>query len=319
MAEQKPAARKKTTKRGPTKAASLKALGLTQEDLDALKQLKEIRDFQEGDQARQEELIAAEVVGRRTGVAAARLVDEPSEELITEARQAVADDPEWSAAAPQAIGQDATPVSTEPVFFMRNLRGVEVAFRLSRQEDTRKRTTLKPRGQRGDMQKLEAADLKDAELRTQVAYNLVEIIPEGEALAAIEKQAINSSAQGARPLVDMLRGPQGKPYEDPNPVKADEIPFEQQGVVVARLEPQENSPTGELASRGRGIDWQKARQIGGNPAIIQDGFAEQPQAPADPQQAAMAADAIARKRGLHGPSAAGLSGVKVTTAPVERN
>lgn len=311
MAEQKPAARKKVTKRGPTKAASLKALGLTQEDLDAIKELKKIREVQAEEGGHQKDLVEAELRGRETAKAAV--------EEIQEARNAVTDDPEWSAAAPQAVGQDATPVSSEPVFFMRNLRGVEVAFRLSRQEDSRKRTTLKPRGQRGDMQKLEAADLKDAELRTQVAYNLVEIIPEGEALAAIEKQAINSSAQGARPLVDMLRGPLGERYEDPNPVKADEIPFEQQGTVVAHLNPQENSPTGELPSKGRGIDWQQARQIGGNPAIIQDGFAQQAPPSQDPNQAAMAADAVARQKGRQGPSAAGLSGVKVTVDPVQKS
>src|SRR4051812_32863140 len=44
--QKKPAAptRKKTTKRGPTKAAALKALGLTQEDLNTLKTLAELRE-----------------------------------------------------------------------------------------------------------------------------------------------------------------------------------------------------------------------------------------------------------------------------------
>lgn len=281
--------RKTAAKRGPTKAQALKTLGLTQEDLDAIKELKELRERP----AQQEDLRIGE-----------------SEE-VAEARQEV--QLEQSAAAPQVEGSHAYQEQTqehEPEWYVRNIRGVEFRFRLSRQEG-KKSTTLKGRGQRGDLVKLEAADLNDPELRTQVAYNCVEIIPEGEALAIIEKQAINAQAPGARPIEDMLRNSKGERMGD-NPVQVEES-YEKQGVVVAHLNPQENSPTGELPSRGRGIDWDRARagtsavqpvQKGiGEPGIVKDG---------NPNQAAMAADAVARRKGLQGPSAAGLGGMKVT-------
>lgn len=301
---------KKPAKRGPTKAAALKALGLTQEDLDNLKALKELRT--EVNEAQRE-------VERKDVQVSVALT--PEAEEVTEGRKNFPD--EWSAAAPQAVGQDATPTNTEPVFYMRNLRGVEVSFRLTRQEDTRKRTTLKPRGQRGDMQKLNPEDLKDSELRTQVAYQLIEIIPEGEALSAIDKQAYNASQPGVRPLEAMLVNSKGERPDGGMTVKTDDLPFEQQGITVARLNPQDNSPTGELPSRGRGIDWEKARNIGGNPAIISDGFADagqQSTEAVDPRAAAVARDAVARRRGgeRSGPSRGGLEGMKVTVDPVQK-
>jgi hypothetical protein len=295
--------RKTTAKRGPTKAQALKALGLTQEDLEVLHELKEIRAHEHQEPQRLHE------------------AEEVSEARAQAARE---NDQEQSAAAPQAVGQDHTPDNADPVWYMRNLRGVEIAFRLSRQESGRKRTTLKPRGQRGDMQKLEKEDLNDAELRTQVAYQLVEIIPEGEAMAAIEKQAINAQQPGYRPIESMLVNAKGETMvrEGHEVVQADAIPFEQQGTVVARLSPQQNSDsTGDVPTRGRGIDWQQARQglvqstpvekgIG-TPGIISDGFAVSD----NDQRAAMARDAVARQHlgeEVSGPSAAGMRGMKVT-------
>lgn len=338
--------RKTTAKRGPTKAAALKTLGLTQEDLDAIKELKEFRELHEKTVAQQEskqEQLAAETgappkaveehgMGAldprteeqqlRDEIARLRAEREDGQSSLSEDRQLM--NLGWSAAAPQA---DTRPDPTTgeahaPVFYARNLRGVEVRFRLTRQNvQGSKPTLLKPRGSRGDMFRLEAGDLQDAELRTQVAYQLIEIIPEGEALNSINKQAINASEPGARAIHQMLTNEKGdKMLTETNTevVKTDALPFEQQGVTVARLNPQENSPTGELPSRGKGIDWAAARNVDpvqkgvGQGPIIHDGYAD--------ETAALAArDAAARAKNLDGPKAGGLGGMKVTVAETEKS
>jgi hypothetical protein len=311
---------RKPAKRGPTKAAALKSLGLTQEDLDAIRELKELREKvvaqREAVDAHDAE-VAVEAVEPRDDIS---VVFTPEAPELSDDRKLI--NQGWSAAAPQAVQANHPEQSpSEPAWYMRNLRGVEVSFRLSRQEDTKKRTTLKPRGSRGDLVKLSPEDLNDSELRTQVAYQLVEIIPEGEALAAIEKQAINAQQPGARPLEAMLRNSKDQKMSE-NPVQV-APEFNSQGTTVAYLNPQENSPTGELPSRGKGIDWQSARagteghpvsdpvaKGVGAPGIIQDG---------NPNKAAAARDAVARRKGgQEGPAAAGMAGMKVSVDPVQR-
>lgn len=253
-------ARKTTTKRGPTKAAALKALGITSEELEVIKSLRE-------------------------GVEAAKSFDGEKAEV-------------------SAI--EAAPEPREPIFYMRNLRGMDLGFRLESQEGQgKKRTDLKPRGERGDMKKISKEDLHDANLATQVSFGLVEIITEYEALQIIEKQ--NTNISRAPSVVSQLRNEKDEAY--PEGAVIVEPSFEDQGIVVAHLNPQ-GGGAGEIPGQGRGgIDWQQARSgvqqnvpAGGNPAIISDGFA---------------ADAIARQKGLEGP-AAGLGGVKVTVAPTEK-
>jgi hypothetical protein len=302
MAEKPKAARKAPAKRGPTKAAALKALGLTQEDLDAVKELQRLRS-------------EVQELSERDAVAIVPTYTPEAEEVADERK-----DHGWSAAAPQAVPMTNPAPSGDPVFYMRNLRGVEVAFRLSRQEDSKKRTVLKPRGMRGDLQKLSPEDLNDAELRTQAAYQLVEIIPEGEAMRVIEQQAVNAQQPGARPIEAMLTNAKGEALGE-NPVQV-APEFNSQGTVVAHLNPQQNSPTGELPSKGKGIDWQAARggvvqtapvQPGvgaGTGPIVQDG---------NPNRAAAARDAVARRKGgKEGPAAAGMEGMNVSVeAPVK--
>lgn len=279
-----PKARKKTTKRGPTKAAALKALGLTQEDLDVLKQVAEARATIEEVRESIPESVVEEVV-------------------------------------PPVLDADA--VSSDPavaqVFYMRNLRGPEISFRLTRQQKRGdKRTELKPRGQRGDLKKLEPEDLRDPELISQVEYGLIEIITAAEAAEIIRKQATNHQQQ-LHPAMAALRNELGKEYGSTDAAgnfhKQTEVQVVgDNSITVARLTPQ-GGEAGALPDGGRrGIDWQAARNLGGNPAIISDGFADAAQqGPLSEAQR----DAIARRRDIEGP-AAGLGGLQVTVAPTER-
>jgi hypothetical protein len=281
MAEQKkPAtpARKRTTKRGPTKATALKALGLTQEDLNLIKDLQKTQ------------------------------AEAPSLNIQT----LESDNPEVvTAIAEAAIAEedDVKREDTSGIFYIRNLRNIEVHFRLERQSDkTKKRTNLNPRGQRGDLVKLEPEDLEDHELNTQINYGLVEIITAAEAKKVLAGQTINQQ-QRVHPAMASLRNELDKPYEQG--AVTVEASYEDQGVVVANLKPQ-GGGAGELASHGRSIDWEAARSTNQvstptSNGLISDGFA----APG------VAADAIARRNDLEGP-AAGLGGItNVVVEPVQ--
>jgi hypothetical protein len=284
----KPAAstRKKTTKRGPTKAAALKALGLTQDDLDTLKKVAETRKRLEESK---------------------QMLDVPGK--VENAKNAL----QRAVEREQAKKAEVETATAEETWYVRNLRHVEVSFRLERQIGPgKKRTELKPRGQRGDIKKLEPGDLTDGSLQTQVSYDVVEIINGVEAKRVIEGQSTNQQ-QAVHPAMAMLRNELGQPYED-GAVKVDPE-FNSQGVVVAHLNPQ-GGGAGEIPGLGRaGIDWNAARTgpaqaaPGGNSAIISDGFAR-------PDVAAQQ-DAVARQKGLEGP-AAGLGGVKVTVGEVQK-
>jgi hypothetical protein len=274
-AAKKPA-RKPAAKRGPTKAAALKALGLTQADLDVLKQ-----------------------------VAAAREAVTPDTTPDVKVQN-----PE-----PPVTAKNEAPAPTG--FYARNLRNAEVHIRLTRQEKTKKRLELKPRGQRGDLAKLQPEDVEDDELLANVGI-LVEIITAGEAKDILAKQ-LNNVQAAVHPAMAMLRNELGQPYRPEN-IRV-EAEFNSQGQTVAYLTPQ-GGEAGALPSKGRaGVDWaaihggQQPQQatapsaIGGNPAIISDGFAH-------PDPAAQA-DAIARIKGLEGP-AAGIGGLQVTVDPVQK-
>lgn len=220
------AERKKPARRGPTKAAALKALGLTQEDLDTLKAVAALRNAQSNDDAVDKaEAIAGHPLTRSDAKfdAAEDLLRKDDGQQALEDRQA-------------PVRSDAElPSSTEdPAFYVRNLRGVEVGFRLTRQaESTKKRTQLKPRGARGDMAKLEPGDLRDPELLTQVQYGLVEVIPEGEAQEAIRKQYTNQQTQVPMHIA-ALRNEYGKEYTTAPRTTTDE---ESMGYKVADLDP----------------------------------------------------------------------------------
>jgi hypothetical protein len=289
---------RKTTRRpaskGPTKAQALKALGLTKEDLDYIKDRNSPPNVGE----------ASATLHPGSGFG------DNSPQQVIETHQR----PESQAVA--------LPATEEPIWYMRNLRQMDVGFRLSRQEATgQKRTNLKPRGQRGDIVKLEPGDLKDAELQTQVSYGLVEVIPEGEALEAIRKQYTNY--QNTVPAhIAMLRNPKGEEYTQVNPVTmaSDDEAY---GIKVADLDPglMQGKLSDKEIKRSGGFA-QNAQQTptGGNPSIISDGFMAQPQQGlgnnGDNEKAAEV-DALARSKAFEGPGA-GVGEVTVKVMPTQR-
>jgi hypothetical protein len=266
--------RKKTTKRGPTKATALKALGLTKEDLELLAKVKAVREAKQAPQP------------------------EPAEVPVAVNEQPTPED------APEDVPQ-AGP------FYARNLRGVEVGFRLARQDKGKKRFDLKPRGQRGDLVKLLPEDLEDDTLLNQVNYGVIEIVTAAEAKAALEKQSTNAQ-QAVHPAMALLRNELGQPYAPEN-IRT-EAEFNSQGVTVAQLKPV-GGEFGEIQfdrdNKGSFNRNQPVNNVGpgGNPAIISDGFAR--------NDSAAQADATARRKDLQGPEA-GLGGVNVVVAPTER-
>lgn len=318
--KRKPAARK-PVKRGPTKAAALKALGLTPEDLEAIKALREAKTNDAAVDAA-ESLAGHPLKRSEVHEATANLKpapgfgglggDDPQKAL--EERPAPAKR-EWNAPDPDA----------DPVWYVRNLRGVDVSFRLSRQKDhsnPKDRIALKPRGARGDMVKLESGDLKDPELQTQVSFDLVEVIPEGEALEAIKKQFTNQ--QTVVPAhIAALRNPLGKEYAQANPVKfaTDEEAY---GIKVADLDPdlmKGNLSDREIKRGGGFVQNAQHTPVGGNPAIISDGFMAAAQTDSSQMgnndQRSQDIDALARSKQFEGPGA-GLGSVTVKVEPVQR-
>jgi hypothetical protein len=210
----------------------------------------------------------------------------------------------------EAPAQLPEPDSDQPVvFYARNLGSV-TRFRLSRQQDKSKRATeLKPRGQRGDMIRLEPQDLNDPELITQVEYGLIEIITEAQARDIIRKQAHNIQ-QAIHPAMAALRNELGEEYAQ-DAVRVD-VEYNAQGITVAQLTPQ-GGGAGALPDLGRrGVDWNAIRQGQNAPVmqpiqnpspgrIISDGFVKP-----DVQ-----ADMVARQKNLEGPAAGGIQRVVV--------
>jgi hypothetical protein len=277
--------RRKTTKRGPTKATALKALGLTKEDLELLAKVKAVREAKQSPPTQ-----PVYEAGSHTDAAKAAV----------EAAEQEAAKPVEATDAPQA-----------GPFYARNLRNVEVGFRLARQDKGKKRFDLKPRGQRGDLVKLLPEDLEDDTLLNQVNYGVIEIITAAEAKAALEKQSTNAQ-QAIHPAMALLRNELGQPYAPEN-IRT-EAEFNSQGITVAQLKPV-GGEFGEIefdrANRGSFNRNQPVNNTapGGTPAIISDGFAR--------NDSAAQADAVARRKDLQGPEA-GLGGVSVVVEPTQR-
>jgi hypothetical protein len=323
---------RKTPTKGPTKAAALKALGLTQEDLDTLKQLRDLQDKTEAQQqAKRETYKALLAQGEpvpsdlKAEVEASNPTTTPPDgyEFTTSSdeflqRKQRADQDERRAMAepeePREVPVAAMPTNTgTPTWYVRNLRNVEVAYRLTRQnKQGEKRTTLKPRGQRGDVQRLEPGDLNDSELQTQVAYGLVEILPEGEALEIIRKQSTNAQAPHA-PLA-MLTNELGHHYApDAVQVVGDD------SYKVADLKPVVEGELGELQVGRGGIqrEAQAPQQVRRStaPNVVSDvaGSAQL----GGVSETDMAKDALARSKSFEGPGA-GVGQVAVVIEPVRR-
>jgi hypothetical protein len=305
MSEQTPAGAKKPATRkpakkatGPTKAAALKKLGLSQDDLDSLKALSAAR-------AAAGQVSAPEPVTEKpVAVKAPAAPVSPEKVKAYDAlREAGLEVPaELKAEVEQYVAQKTEQeVPQAGPWFARNLRNMEFRMRLDRQKSPAKSTILNPRGSRGDLVKLQPEDLEDENLIANVQLGIIEIIPIQEARSVLEKQATNQQ-QAVHPAMALLRNELGKPYEQQSVEVVGDNSY-----TVAHLQPQ-GGEAGNLPSSGRGIDWQTARQ-GAPEGIISDGFAAADQA--------AQADALARRRDIEGP-AAGLGGLSVSVAPVER-
>lgn len=338
MADNAPTPKKRApARKPPTKAAALKALGLTNEDLAALKQLR-------SQQAAPAEPAPTVCTcgpnegctncppGKWSNSPEPRLVEasatlQPGSGFGGDGMRNAPSDPQAhleDRPAPRTIDRAQAvdfAQTDEPVWYMRNLRYMEVGFRLSRQSDSsKKRTNLKPRGQRGDIVKLEPGDLKDAELQTQVAYQVIEIIPEGEALAAIAKQYTNH--QHAVPAhIAALRNPLGKEYDTAPRTLSDE---ESMGYKVADLDPalMQGKLSDKDIKRDGGFAVMQPVQNPNPGRIVSDGFMAAPQQElgrnATDNEKAAQIDALARSKQFEGPGA-GLGEVTVKVAPVQRS
>lgn len=209
---------------------------------------------------------------------------------------------------------------TEPVrYAARNLTGYEFGFQLDRQADkNKKRTDLKPRGQRGDFTLLQEGDLDDPALQDQVNVGAIEIITATEAAKIAKKQTTNQ--QRVHPALALLRNEYGEEYEEGAFSTAQT--FEDQGVVVAELhDGQVAVDRGGIVRPGRepeperGRGSQRLRRPGKSPMVTQS-----PQTIRTRPTDATAAntDAKARIKGLGGPSAGVPDGVQVTVAPTQK-
>lgn len=311
--DRKPTKKRATTK--PTKAAALKALGLTQKDLDYIKESRKPTNT---------EPEAPQVV--ESGPVTLTPAEQVERTYSDDYQGQLENRP-----APEVQETNLPEPPREQEWYVRNLRGMEFRFRLERnREQTQKAIVLKPRGQRADMQRLQKGDLYDDSLRTNVGLGIIEIIPEGEAIQILEKQSTNAQQPVHGPLA-MLRSETGKEYEPGSVTVASDL--EANGVKVADLDPR--LMQGKLTDREVRRDGGFAQApMGGNPAIISDGFAAareaalaQGQQPVPVQTdqnlggtdaKAMEVDALARQKNLEGPGA-GLGRTTVVVEPTQRS
>lgn len=111
--------------------------------------------------------------------------------------------------------------------YIRNKWGSDVRITLSEVNDER-RIELKPRGQRGDLARCSKEEWDDDKMDRA----LVELIPSDLATEIMNGQLTNQ--QTPHSALEALRNPLGQPYAQAPEVQ---IPFEQQGTVVAGLQP----------------------------------------------------------------------------------
>jgi hypothetical protein len=269
----------KTNKRGPTKASALKALDLTEEDLELLQLIKNLPEdlVEEGD------VQASDPLHRDHGVVQADHHQGPSASRHPESEE-------------------------EQVFFARNLRNVDLGFRLTRQDGKKKRTNLKARGRRGDLVKLTPEDLTDQAMLDQVNAGLIEVITKNEAQNIVSKQSTNHK-EAVHPAMEMLRNELGQEYA-PGAFRV-EAEYNNQGETVATVEGVNEGASRQQINSG-GIQ-RSTGNVGGNPNIVSDGFAEAPSG----QEADYHRDQIARQNNTEGP-AAGLGDITVTVDPVQK-
>lgn len=187
--------------------------------------------------------------------------------------------------------------------YIRNRSHIPFSLRLER-HDGKRRIELKPRGERGDLSPIKPEDLNDPTLINNINIGIIELISAGEAAEVATKQTTNQ--QKRHPALQALRNPLGDEYGDD--ALQVEIPFEQQGVVVAEL-----TDGNVVVDRG-GIQRKRAKgQEPGTPDYVVG--AERTHAPAG-EEAAYLSDLRARAKDIEGPAAAGIQ--RVTVAPTQK-
>lgn len=125
-----------------------------------------------------------------------------------------------------------TPTPSSLTRYAYNLRGIKARFDLT----TGRRVELEPRGQRGDLAPLSLEELEDQGVIDNFGI-IFEVISAEQAKEISSKQSTNANPNQPS-LIDILTTPEGKPYQ-----QADvhvEVPKEQQGTVVARVEVDED-------------------------------------------------------------------------------
>lgn len=128
---------------------------------------------------------------------------------------------------PPKTTKTGTPRSTDK--YVRNLTRAQVVLRIT--GDEARRAVLNPRGQRGDLHFVTAAEVKQLH-DTGVLY---EIITETEGKEILSKQTTNQ--QKYHPAISMLRNEFGDKYEKAVTMSTQE---EAQGYTVAKVEVKEN-------------------------------------------------------------------------------
>lgn len=190
--------------------------------------------------------------------------------------------------------------------YIRNLHAVPVSLRFSEQTSGR-RIELRPRGERGDIQKVNKDELEDTIFMLN-QDSLFELLTANQAADTLEKQTWNQ--QKRSPIVDMLRNELGEPIDS---VVMKKSPQEE-AITVAHIE--QTGATNRLQQGEvihRGIEVKRAPVPGSqdNPG---------PQVPdhIDPEHAADWVARNAEQQGIEGPQA-GLGGYSVGGInPVQR-
>ena len=266
-------------------------------------------------------LLTAYTTLKAAGLEVPANIAEPVEVWIVEEQERRAIEDAERAQYQTAIEEE----NSKGPWYVRNCYRAPFSMRLDRQTEGR-RVSLERRGDPGDLYPLQDEDLKDAGLKRNVQLGVIEVIPAGEANRVMDHQTHNPGIRVHTPTAILMR-PDGKPYDDPNPVKVD-VSEADRGIIVGYTDPAQiqggvsDRDVGGRRSWGgvtRAQPGQPAPQrevaaqfipTGGNPYIVQHG-------PIDKNTQAKIADDLARRKDVHGP-AAGLGGVQVVVAPTQR-
>lgn len=235
-------------------------------------------------------------------------VAKPSEELSTAQEDAIRAEVERRVEKEVKAVELNDPQNDNPQKYIRNLMNVPLRFKLERHTPGQRGIQLQARGNRGDLAPVQVEDQNDPIFQDNLALGLFEIVTASEASNVVDKQTTNQ--QAVHPAMLALRNEKGDAY-DHDALKVDQVPFEKQGVVVAKLE------DGQIAIDRRTGDIKREAQVDninqpGVPAYISG--AEPGLAPKN-EEGSFLSDQKARQKG---PQNANELGLNVSLNPVQR-